>query len=718
MNDVIEIENEYYIRARSSLADRRTRVLMHGDMFAVFNRNGDFQPLGSGEHGLFYKEMRHLSKLGLRIPRNQLLLLSSTIREDNTVLSVDLTNPDMQLENGDHFSHSTVHVYRTKFLCENTCQERISIRNYGLTPISFTLEIDYEADFNDIFEVRGYSREHRGSYQEPKISPSKVILGYLGLDHLLRQTTISTSIEPKEINAGSMLFLLALEPGEEKDFCLTITCRSGDNVSSISFEEAETKVESIQMGVAACDIYTSNEQFNDWINRSSADLRMMITQTEYGLYPYAGVPWFSTIFGRDGIITALQYLWIEPKVAGGVLRYLAATQATELSPEQDAEPGKILHETRQSEMARIGEVPFQRYYGSADSTPLFLYLAAAYFERTNDVALLKQIWPNIEKALTWLDTFGDRDNDGFVEYGRATSKGLIHQGWKDSYDSVFHSNGELAEGPIALCELQSYVYAAKNGIANVAAALGYDDKANGLRKEAAILQERFESAFWCDELSLYALALDGRKRQCAVRASNTGHCLFSGIAGREHAELVKNRLSSEDFFSGWGVRTIARGEARYNPMSYHNGSVWPHDNALIAYGCGYTDQKALSTKILTGLFDASIVLDQHRLPELFCGFQRQTGKSPTAYPVACSPQAWAAGSIFMVLQACLGLTIRAAESRLYLYHPRLPDSIERVEIKDLHVGDGTVDLELERAAESVSTNILRKKARVEVVTVE
>ncbi|MBV9391401.1 MAG: amylo-alpha-1,6-glucosidase, partial [Verrucomicrobia bacterium] len=482
MNDVIEIENEYYIRATSSLADKRTRVLMHGDMFAVFDRNGDFQPLGSGEHGLFYKEMRHLSRLSLRLPDNRLLLLSSTIREDNAVLSVDLTNPDMQLKNGDHFPHSTVHVYRAKFICENTCQESISIRNYGLTPISFSLAIDYEADFSDIFEVRGYSRERRGTYLEPQVSPSTVTLGYLGLDHVLRQTTISTSVAPKEISAGSMLFLLTLEPGEEQDFHLTIACQNGDHVSSISFVEGESQVESVHMGVAACEVYTSNEQFNDWINRSSADLRMMITQTDYGLYPYAGVPWFSTIFGRDGIITAFEYLWIEPKVASGVLRYLAATQATEISPEQDAEPGKILHETRQSEMARIGEVPFQRYYGSADSTPLFIYLAAAYFERTNDLALLKQIWPNIEKALTWLTEFGDRDNDGFVEYGRATSKGLIHQGWKDSYDSVFHANGELAEGPIALCELQSYVYAAKNGIAQVAAALGYNDKANDLRK--------------------------------------------------------------------------------------------------------------------------------------------------------------------------------------------------------------------------------------------
>jgi glycogen debranching enzyme len=693
----------------------QTKTLMSGDLFAVFDRRGDFCATASNSQGLFYREMRHLSKLTLRLEEGALRLLTSSYRLDNAVLSIDQTNTELQRAGQKILNPGVLYFSRSLFAWLNGCYQHLEIHNYGGEALAVELVLEFEADFADIFEVRGHQRERRGKLLEPLVTESTVSLGYLGLDGLRRDTRIEVSGSSAAVSGDQIRVPIRLGPGEQTNLNVRVKCSSGKETSRFpSAQEAVDQLEKRGQEIARVEIQTSNERFNHWVSRSVADLRMLVVQTREGLYPYAGVPWFSTVFGRDGIITSLECLWFCPEIAQGVLSHLASTQATEIDPGRDAEPGKILHEARQSEMALLGEVPYHRYYGSVDSTPLFILLAAAYFKRTGDRELLARLWPNIERALHWIDHYGDRDADGFIEYGRQTSRGLLQQGWKDSPESIFHADRSIANGPIALCEVQAYVYAAKREMADVCFAFGRSARAEELRREADSLKRRFHEAFWCEEISSYAIALDGNKQKCQIRSSNAGHALFTGIASDDHAERIIRELGSAKYFSGWGIRTIAIGEARYNPLAYHNGSIWPHDNALIAFGLSRRKNKDLAGRVLVGLFEASTFMELGRLPELFAGVSRRQGYSPTLCPNACSPQAWAAGAVFLLLQACLGMEIMAVENLVRFVHPQLPDAVPEIRLQGLKVGSGLLDLELIKRPQTVDVAIIRRIGNVEV----
>jgi glycogen debranching enzyme len=711
-------QGPYYIVATDSPPAHKPLILKHGDTFVVASRFGDVDSNARHEDGLYHQGTRFLSELCLTLVHERPLLLSSAVRQDNLMLTADMTNPDIHRVDALVLPRGSLHIRRSMFILNSTSFVRVRIHNYSASPVETVLGVHFCADYADIFEVRGQRREQRGEFLSARRDSRGVTLGYRGLDNVVRRTILECDQNPHTVSDSDLIFEIHMEPREEQEIVLRIHCRTDEEaIERLDFQEAaqHAKNDLTSLPLLHCSLKSSSSRWDQWITRCCSDLAMMLTATPEGFYPYAGIPWFCTPFGRDGIITALECLWIAPGVARGVLSYLAATQAQEFSSAQDAEPGKILHEARLGEMPALGEVPFQRYYGSVDSTPLFLMLAGAYFERTGDTDFLHGIWPNIERALDWVDRYGDADRDGFVEYNRRTSKGLVHQGWKDSNDSVFHADGSLAEGPIALCEVQGYVYAAKSRVASVAEALGREELAVKLRREAEALRTSFNVTFWCDEIGTYALALDGEKRPCRVRTSNAGHCLYAGIADPDKAARVTALLAGESFFTGWGIRTVDQREVRYNPMSYHNGSVWPHDNALIGAGLARYGHRDLAARILSGMMAVANFDEDLRLPELFCGFPRGSGKGPTGYPTACSPQTWASAAVFLLLEAAVGLSVDGVNRRVVFNDPKFPEELNALRIRDLSVAGASVDLNLFRHDETVAVTVHRKTGDVEAI---
>jgi len=715
------IRDSFFISAPSTIVDPLRLIQKDGDIFGIYDRFGDMLPVGKKEQGIYYNGTRYLSHYELRINGMRPLFLSSNIDEDNLLMTVDLTNPDFYSGTELLLRRDSIHIMRSRLLSGAGLLEHIRLKNFCLEEVKLKLEIGVDSDFHDIFEVRGLKRHKRGTLNDPEYNENGFKLSYDGLDGVRRSTELGFQRRPDSMEENTFEFNIELKPGGTEDILVTARCVEGDAQQKQkeygeALREAKQRIRSHQKTEAR--IETSNDNFNISIKRSLSDIDMMVTPTPSGPYPYGGIPWYCTPFGRDGIITAIECLWINPELARGVLKYLASMQATGMDRSRAAEPGKIMHEARQGEMASRFEIPFGLYYGSVDATPLFVVLAGLYWRRTGDTALIKKLWKNIEAALDWMKIYGDADADGFLEY-IPHAMGLRNQGWKDSQDSVFHRDGRLAEGPIALCEVQAYLYAAKKEATGLSRLLGKDELAASLRTEAEELKKKFNEVFWDEDLGTYVLALDGNKRPCRVVSSNAGHALFSGIADPEKALRVAESLLSEDVFSGWGIRTIGAKERRYNPMSYHNGSVWPHDNAMTAYGLAAYGFTGHFNRVFGGIFDAALRSDLQRLPELFCGFHRRNGVAPTQYPIACSPQTWASGSLIFMLQASLGIYFEADKKMVIFKRPELPNFLTSVYLRNLQAGPRrSVDLLISRYGEDVTVEALRKPEDVHLLIIK
>ncbi len=705
---ISDVELHQVVTADSSSGDR-THVLRQDDCFGLFNDIGDIDAETRSEAGLYRAGVRHLSRLTMTIAGQRPLLLAASPREDNVLLTMNLTNADVRGEGGRVvLPRGTLHITRSRYIWSGVCYEMIRVRNFALSTVSAELVVRFGSDFENIVDVRAQRRVDAARSRFERVERDSVTQGCLGADEIVRETVVDCHTLPESISSDSLRYRLQIGSRGEKTISIAFGCRSANHpieiatfTRSLAAAEELSRVE----GRPPCQVESTDAPFNGWIRRAGADLGMMMTKTPQGRIPAAGLPWLDAIFGRDAIITALETLWLWPEIARNVLRYLAATQCPNSSGGNGAETGKILNESR------AGAGP--DYHG-VDTTPLFVMLAGAYYQRTADLDLMTELWPAITAALRWIDVYGDVDGDGFVE-ARPRGAGPAQHSWKSSPDAVFHSDGRLATGPLAMCEVQGYVYAARLGAARIARSLGETPRAIALVEAAQALQARFNTAFWCTDIESYALALDGGKQPCRVRASNAGHCLYTGIAHAERARQVIAGLGDEHFFSGWGVRSVAESELRYNPMSYHNGSVWPHDNALIAGGAARYDDKTFALRILNAQFEAARHFDLLRLPELFCGFRRKAREAPLHFPVACSPQSVSAGATFLLLQSVLGISIDALDRQIVLAHPVVPDGFDAICVKNLEVQDASVDFTVRRHGGSVSVSVERREGKVDLV---
>lgn len=695
-------------------------VLKEGEAFLYTNAEGNVPRGNPFGLGFYHNDTRFLSTFEIYIEGKRPLLLSSSAGLDYRAF-IELTNPDIKGDDGVRIPQDTINIRRLRAV-EDNLYERIRVKNYNGFPVEVTLQFVVGSDFFDIFEVRGLRRNRRGQILKPKFDGRFLSLAYVGLDDVFRQTKIELFPKPTQVQTGpegaTISYKLDLGARETKviNFCFKPSVGterrrtlSFDTVSSMlhrSYGTWETN---------STKITTDNELFNSVLERGQRDIRQLYTESSLGTTMAAGVPWFVAPFGRDSLITCLQTLMVNTEPSYETLKMFSALQGTVLDGWRDEEPGKIMHEIRHGELASLNEIPHTPYYGTADATPLFIILAVQLFKWTGDAEFISAIMNNLELAANWINEYGDADGDLFVEYKRKSARGLIHQGWKDSAGSVVHKDASLADPPIALSEVQGYAYLAKMGLADIYEYMGFADKAAVVRSEAAALKERFNEAFWMESENCYAMALDKEKQQVATVTSNAGQCLFGEIVDNKHAKKLAHRLMQPDMFSGWGIRTLSKTAEAYNPMQYHCGTIWPHDNSLIAWGLKKYGFVHESNRIATSLFDAALTFTDYRLPELFCGFSRRMPHPPVGYPVSCSPQAWAAGSMFLLLQNMLGLEPDATRGTFKVNEPTLPRWLNTVRVENLRAGKGTVDFIFTRTGEVTEYKVLANSTGMEFV---
>lgn len=676
----------------------RLYALKHGDCFAVADAYGDIRGIGDG---FFRDDTRVLSDFRLTVGGRSMSLLGASLSQDNVLFTTNLTNLPIESTTGSKIPQGAIHIERVRLVWQERLYERITLSNYSQHHATILLALRFAADFRDMFEVRGSTRSKRGVSHSAELDRNAVVLRYEGLDKVVRTSAISFSTTPDRLTGDQAEFFVSVAKRTRQTLYVEVGADAGVVPDRKRFRMAAARARFDMRAKRrhGATLHSSGRVFNDWITRARADVALLTTELPTGPYPYAGIPWFSTAFGRDGVISALQMLWLNPGLARGVLAFLAQHQAVDTSPFSDSQPGKIMHETRKGEMTALSELPFGRYYGGVDTTPLYIHLACAYADRTGDIALIDGLWPSLCAAAQWMEEASR--TTGFVTYQRAAESGLANQGWKDSFDAVFHADGRTPKGPIALVEVQGYVFAAFRGLAELATRRGEAALAERWSARAEAMRQLVENRFWIEEMGFYALALDGDGQPCKVRTSNVGHLLYVGLPERDRAAKVADQLLSASFHSGWGLRTLADDAIFFNPMSYHNGSIWPHDTALCAAGMAAYGIRDSVVRLMSGTFEAAVHFNM-RLPELFCGFTRAPGEAPIAYPVACLPQAWSAGSAFMLMQSCLGLHIDGWAGEIQVTRPRLPIGIDNLVIRHLGVADAAVDLTFQRVGDRIA----------------